>query len=162
MAKSFIDFVPSQIQAPQFNVTLDGQIFTALITWSLFAQRYYITLTALDGTLILTEALVGSPIPIAISAIAWANGRVTVTTANPHGIPFGRSAILTIDGVTPAAFNGDMQVLVTGRNTFTYPLAVNPGPATILGAVEKNVNLVAGFFTSKLIFRQPNNQFEVT
>jgi hypothetical protein len=162
MAKTFIDFVPSQIQAPLFNVTLDGNIYTAIITWNLFAQRYYITLMALDGTVILTQALVGSPIPISISALSWANGTVTVTTANPHGVRIGRAALLTIDGVTPDAFNGIVQVLITGQTTFSYPLAVNPGPATILGAVEKNINLVAGFFTSTLVFRQDNNQFEVT
>jgi hypothetical protein len=162
MAKTFINFVPSKVQVPQFNVTLDGNTYTVLVRWNLFAQRYYITIVSLEGVVILTEALVGSPIPIAISAVSWVNGLVTVMTQNPHGLRFGRSVILTLSGITPDAYNGAVQVLVTGANTFSFPLTANPGAATVLGQMERNINLVAGFFTSTLVFRTANNQFEVT
>jgi hypothetical protein len=162
MPKTFIDFVPSQIQAPQFNLTLDGNTYTAVITWNLFAQRYYITILSLEGTVIVTEALVGSPIPIAISSVSWANGKAIVRTAAPHGLRFAQSAIRTISGMAPDAYNGTFQVFAIDRSTFSFPLAANPGAATGIGAVENNINLVAGLFTSTLVFRAANNQFEVT
>lgn len=162
MAKTFIDFVPSLFQAPQYNITLDGNIYTALVTWNVYAQRYYITISALSGERIITQALVGSPIPIAISGISWnGGGRATVTTNVPHGLRFGQVADLTISGVTPNAFNGNVRVLVTGLNSFSYPLATNPGLATIMGVVENNIDLVAGLFDSSLVYREDNKQFEI-
>jgi hypothetical protein len=162
MAKTFIDFVPSQIQAPQYNVTLDDNTYTMIVTWSLFAQRYYITLVSLSGAVILTEALVGSPIGIEITGIAWANGKVVVTTDSPHGLSIGSAVNLTITGAAPDALNGVVQALVIDRITFSYPLAADPGAASVLGSVEKNINLVGGFFESTLIYRAANAQFEVS
>lgn len=162
MDKTFIDFVPSLFQAPQFNMTLDGSLYTARVTWNVYAQRYYITISALSGERIITQALVGSPIPIAIAGVSWSPAGVTVTTVDPLRLRFGQVADLTISGMTPDAFNGNVRALVTGRNSFQYALVSDPGPAMILGVVENNIDLVAGLFTSSLVYREDNKQFEVT
>ena len=55
------NFAPT-VRAPfQFQATLDGVIYTVIVTWNLFGQRYYINIYALDGTWIVTLPLVGSP-----------------------------------------------------------------------------------------------------
>jgi hypothetical protein len=42
-----------------------------------------------------------------------------------------------------------------------YSLAANPGTATGFGALTYDISLVSGYFDSTLVFRQPNQQFEV-
>jgi hypothetical protein len=69
---------------------------------------------------------------VAIASIAWASGTVTVTTTEPHNLPSGTTAG-NIYGCTPTAYNGAYTLTRTGANTFTYPLASNPGTATNLG-----------------------------
>jgi len=69
---------------------------------------------------------------VKISTITWSGGTVTVTTASPHGLPTGTTSG-TIYGCTPSAYNGSYTFTRTGASTFTYPLASNPGTATVLG-----------------------------
>ena len=68
---------------------------------------------------------------LTISAIAWANGTVTVTTSTAHGYSSGYSVVIA--GNTPTGYNGTYTVTVTGATTFTYALATNPGTETALG-----------------------------
>ena len=159
---TFINFVPSQVIAPSFQVTLDDNLYTASVEWMLFPQRYFLRITGLSGVLVLFTALVGSPLGNNIAAISWANGKVTITTVDPHFFRVGQIVNLTIVGVVPAAYNGIIQAFVTGRNTFTFALAANPGVATTLGSVQRNINLVAGLFTSTMVYRTVNQQFEIT
>jgi hypothetical protein len=71
---------------------------------------------------------------IAITAIAWAAGVVTVTCAGPHGL--GISSVARIAGVTPAGYNGDKTVVtVPGPNQITYALEADPGVQTVLGTL---------------------------
>jgi hypothetical protein len=159
---TIIPFVPSSVQAPQFNLTLDSNEYIGTVEWVLFAQRYYLKIEGLRGDLILYTALIGSPIGLDISALSWANGKVTVTTTDPHHFRFGQILNVTIADATPAAYNGTYQALVTGRNTLTFPLATNPGIATVFGNLQQNINLAGGLFQSTLIFREDNSQFEVS
>jgi len=71
----------------------------------------------------------------AITSAVWSGGVVTVTTTAPHGYPSAETIGLTIAGMTPAAYNGTFQATITGTTTFTYPLASNPGTATVFGIV---------------------------
>ena len=49
------------VAAPfQFQPTLDGTAYTATVTWNLWGQRYYLTITDLQGNVILCIALIGS------------------------------------------------------------------------------------------------------
>ena len=70
-----------------------------------------------------------------ISSISWSGGTVTVTTVNPHGLVGAQS--LQVTGVTVAfiasAYEGTFTCTPTGSNTFTYPLASNPGTTTTPG-----------------------------
>jgi hypothetical protein len=155
-------FAPSP-QAPwMFQPTLDGQIYTGVITWNLAAQRWYLNLYSLAGALVVAKALVGSPPAIPIAAVAWTLGTATVTTQDPHGYPPGATIVLTIAGVTPSGYNGTVSALITGPSTFTYSLASFPGLATAFGQVSYDINLVQGYFTtSTMVFRQASQQFEV-
>lgn len=80
----------------------------------------------------LTEQLtIQSPTPVAVSvsSLTSAGGTATATTAAPHGYATGD--FVTIAGADQAAYNGEVQVTVTGASTFTYPVAGGPvTPAT--------------------------------
>lgn len=71
--------------------------------------------------------------PAANSTLTWAGSVVTVTTAANHGIPNGKSLLVTIAGVSPTGYNGTFTATATGANTFTYPLVSNPGSETVPG-----------------------------
>ena len=160
---TFINFVPSKVPpAPFFNATLDGSIYTITILWNLFAQRYYVQVQSLDGTIILYTALVGSPIGIDVSALSWANGTVTVTTITPHQIPIGQIVNVSLVGAIPDAYNGLVEALVINMTQFTFALATNPGAATTFGTIQQNIDLVAGLLNDTLVYRGANMQFEVT
>ena len=72
---------------------------------------------------------------IHITSVAWASAVVTVTTTTPHGIPSGDVVQVTIAGMTPSGYNGTFAATSTGASTFTYPLSLNPGSATVQGTV---------------------------
>lgn len=69
-----------------------------------------------------------------ISAMTWAAGTVTVTTADGALSAIRTGAVMkTVIGVNASpyqgggSFTGVYNATVTGTNTFTYPLASNPG-----------------------------------
>jgi hypothetical protein len=161
------NFQPSVVQPFQFSPVLDGQTYTAIITWNLFrgpnnaTQGYFLNLYSLDGTLIVCRALVGSDVGLTVQSLAWANGIVTVTTSEPHGYKIGKTLSLTLNGATPTGFNGLQSMLVTGPNTLTFPLSTNPGVPTAFGAVSFDVSMTSGYFSSTLVYRTANSQFEV-
>lgn len=155
------DFTPN-LQAPyQFQPTLDNSVYTAIVTWNLSGRRFYLNLFSLDGTRLLTTAVVGSPTGFKLIDLEWDLGEVTARTETPHGYQVGETIALTVSGVSPSGYNGTYYALITGPNTLTYRVATFPGSVTIFGLVGYNISLVAGFFTSTLVFRQANNQFEV-
>lgn len=70
---TYIDFVPSQVQPFQFQATLDGTVYTVLVTWNVFRQGqqgYYITISTLGNMLVGCIACVGSPLNYDISLSA--------------------------------------------------------------------------------------------
>jgi len=72
---------------------------------------------------------------VSISTISWAStggGTVTVVTSEPHGLPTGTSSGF-IAGCSPTAYNGSYTFTKVTFNTFTYPLASNPGASSVLG-----------------------------
>lgn len=58
---TFVQFKPSQFANFQFSPTLDGISYTAICTWNIYAPRYYISIYDNNGTLIVTNPIVGSP-----------------------------------------------------------------------------------------------------
>ena len=168
MTTTFFNFTPSSAAPFQFQPVLDGQPYSATVPWLLFGRRYYLNLFALDGTQILLTGLNGSPIGIQIGSLSWANGTVSATTIAPHGYKTARSIMLTIAGCAPNAYNGLVKALITGPSSFSWPLAINPGPASVFGNANYDINLIGGvekedgtFFSSTLVFRAQNSQFEV-
>lgn len=72
--------------------------------------------------------------PAAIASLTWSGGVVTAQTQEPiAGYVTGDSFLTAIAGASPVAYNGNVTATVTGTNTFTYPLASNPGSATVTG-----------------------------
>lgn len=156
-------FVQPPTQPFSFSPTLDGDIFTAVVTWSLFGRRFYLNVYAADGTLIFALPLIGSPSGVAMQSASFDHGRITVVTASPHGYLLGDTINLTISGTTPDEYNGTVQALITGRNTFSFLSPVDLGSPSILGVVSFNINLAAGYFNaSTLVYREANRYFEVT
>jgi len=62
-----------------------------------------------------------------------------------------------------------VNALITGPATFTYPIASNPGAATVFGTASYDINLIGGVpnqngvpFSSTLVFRDASQQFETS
>jgi hypothetical protein len=71
-----------------------------------------------------------------ISTINWAGSTATVTTGTPHGLATFDTVMITIRGAVPSGYNGTYLCTVTGSQTFTYALPVNPGPETSAGSYQ--------------------------
>lgn len=162
-----IDFAPSQAQAFQFQAVLDGTPYNVIVTWNMYrgpnnaTQGFYVNINNLDGTPVVTRALVGSDAGKQLQSLSWSKGRVTATTVDPHGLDVGQTTTLTVSGASPTAYNGLQKCLVTGTNTFSYALASNPGAATAFGQASFDISLTSGYFASTLVYRAANRQFEV-
>lgn len=88
---------------------------------------------------------------VAISSLNFNVDVVEVVTTVAHGIPVGQVVPIVISGAAPAGYNGSYQGTSTGANTLTYPLALNPGAATVegtltLGAVNELTAMATTFF----------------
>jgi hypothetical protein len=59
-----IAFAPNNQVSPPFSTifTLDGQSYAGSVTWNVYAQRWYLTLSDQGGNVIWNGALVGSPL----------------------------------------------------------------------------------------------------
>lgn len=154
-------FQPST-QAPfQFQPSLDGDVYNAVVSWNLFGARYYLNVYALSGALVFSMALIGSPTGTAIEQMTWEAGKVTVVTADPHGYDIGKTVDLTLSGCAPAAYNGRVEAFVTEVDQIVFSLDTDPGLATIYGTLSYDISMTAGYFASTLVFRESSSQFEV-
>lgn len=61
MTTTYVSFAPSPLANFQFQATLDGGGYTVATFWNLYAQRYYLSITASDGALVLSLPLIASP-----------------------------------------------------------------------------------------------------
>lgn len=68
-----------------------------------------------------------SKVPVSIN---WAGGIATVN-APGHGMPNG--GIVDGTGFSPTAYNASFTITKVDDNTFTFPLASNPGAVTMMG-----------------------------
>jgi hypothetical protein len=157
----FIDFVPSTGSPFQFQAQFDGDIYTVIMTWSLFGARYIVNIYDLTGTLIVSRPLVGSPSGVLLSSITNDSQTAIATTSVPHVLPVGSLLNLTVSDVTPADYVGTFASRVLNETQFSYQLATNPSDAISLGNVAYNISLTAGYFSTQLVWRPANNQFEI-
>ncbi len=163
---TYVLFQPS-ITAPfQFSPTLDGVQYSAVVTWGLAGQRWYINLYDQTGNRIFTLPVIGSPDAIQTSSLTWdeLTGTVTVTTAAAHGLTIGMVVELTITDVVPATYNGIWSLFVTGPMTLTFSQETDPGgDATAQGNIGRDINIAGGYFQiSTLVYRQSTGQFEIS
>lgn len=156
-------FSPSPLQNQTFNPVLGGTTYTAVVTWNLFGQRWYLNLYDSNGNLIISTAVVASQDPQQISAITWAENVVTVTTTVPHWLPVGSMAVLYVSGNVPDAYNGLVLCSITGPNTLTYELDSDPGINTTAGSVGGVVDLSAAAVPgAMLLYYASTQQFATT
>lgn len=96
------------------------------------------------------------------NALTWALGKVWASVGVPLTYRLGDIVKYTINDCVPAAYNGTYECAVTSETTFSYELTPDPGPATTLGTVSQDINLLAGYFsTSTMVWRDANQQFEI-
>ncbi|MEX3914893.1 hypothetical protein AB4Y43_01415 [Paraburkholderia sp. BR10872] len=67
---TYIPFTPSPSSNFVFQPTLDGQQYTAIMTWNMFGQRYYLNLYTSQNVLVLCVPLIGSPDNYSISMVS--------------------------------------------------------------------------------------------
>ena len=72
---------------------------------------------------------------VQISTAVWATNEVTYTTSGPHGFAAASTIDVVISGMAPAGYNGYFTATITGADTFTVPLANDPGVASAFGSV---------------------------
>lgn len=58
---TFTQFTPSVSKNFTFQPTLDGQVYSVVITWSLFGQRWLVNCYDLSGNLVFVRPLRSSP-----------------------------------------------------------------------------------------------------
>lgn len=154
---TYVAFVPSTTAPFQFQATFDGAQYNVIVTWNEFGQRYYINVYDLGGNLQLARSLVSSGAKLA-STFSWSYGTAAATTAANHNVPVGQMAAITASD-TGVGYDGAYQALATGPSTLSYLLSSNPG-TTATGNVSQDVDLLGGYFTSSLVFREASQQFE--
>jgi hypothetical protein len=170
---TIIPFLPSNLRAPQFSLTLDGSPYKLVVTWNISALRYYINIYDISGNWIITVPLLTTPPSRQISSVAFNPflDIVTVKLVDPAAWPIplspggivmkpGTMVDYTLENFTPDTYNGLFRALQINTTTFSIPMASDPGPASILGTAARYINMVSGVFTtSTLIYR--NGAFEV-
>lgn len=155
-------FTPSTLSNFQFGPTLDGSQYNAVVVWNVFGQRYYLNVYSLEGALVCSLPMVGSPEAIPLASLDWANGIVVAQTSAPHGFTVGSKVTVTIAGCAPTTYNGLIEALVLNTTLFQYDVASNPGSVATLGTVAYQINLVGAFFDSSILIYNPQaNQIEV-
>lgn len=127
--------MPFQIVTENVSLTVGAAPLTLQQTGAIVSQGG--TNLAAGTTEMLTQASDLTPYlaaPLAINALSWSSGLVTVgTTAAIPGVQTGDTFITTLAGQTPAGYSGQVVGTVTGANAFTFPLASNPGAETGFG-----------------------------
>lgn len=168
---TYTAFKPPPNNSFSFQPILDGNTCNAVAWFNADGQRWYINVTAVDGTLLFNLPMIGSPTGFSLQRLTWANGIAEGTTIDSHGFDFMATVMLTVSGCSPEEFNGLFPAFITGDTTFTYKLASNPAGITAdgtdeavkLGFVSQDFNIGAGYLTtSTLVFREASQMFEVT
>lgn len=130
MTTAIVTVEASVIQAPAPNLLQQtgGLVTQGGSTLTPGTSQLVSTLDDLTAILAASDAL---------TSLIWSGGTVTGTTTAAHGWGNGDVIPIVISGAVPSAYDGTFQGTITGANTFTYPLAGNPGtsPASTPGTV---------------------------
>ncbi len=63
-------FTPNANTPYEFQPTLDGSQYNAVVRWNIFGRRFYLFLYQLNGTRVLVTPVTGSPVGSDISLVA--------------------------------------------------------------------------------------------
>lgn len=159
---AYYDFVPNANTPFQFQPTLDGDTYNIIVAWNLFGQRWYINVYDLPGNLIVATPLIGSPPTYTVQNASWTEGYATLAFTARHGYPVGTTLAMTISGMVPDVYNGTYLVFATSPSAVAYEIASDPGQAKQFGSAGTDINLVAGYFSSTIVFRQSDQRFEIS
>lgn len=126
--------------------TTDGEIESvATIPGDDYDQVWWVVRRTIGGTvkryievfeegLQTDSAVTGAVAESAIVSATWSGGTVTVTQT-AHGYTTGDT--IRLSGFTPAGYNGEHEITVTGANTYTFALADDPGATSVVGTAAK-------------------------
>lgn len=156
---TIVPFTPSIDSPFQFQLTLDGQPYGAVITWNVFGQRYYVNLYAADGTRIFTQPLVGSMNRVPI-------GQLTTTRGSPYAqVDAGTDLTSVGNGTVVLSSNvnvGTVVSVLAGTNLLLSQPAIVTG-IDIAAQFSNDINLAGVYFSaSALVYRSAATQFEVS
>ncbi len=153
-------FTPAIGQNITFNPVLNGNTYTANITWNVFGQRWYLNLYDANNNLIIATAVVSSDDTHPINSISWSGNTVTIEADSPHFLKIGTLVNLALTGNNPDAYNGVYQCAVTGPSTLTYSLTTDPGQQVTAGYFGGIVDLCSGLLApSALVYYANTSQF---
>jgi hypothetical protein len=158
---TYFQFLPSNRKAQSFAPTFDGNIYNVTVYWNISAQRYYVNCKDLSGNLIFMVPLVGNSNPFQILSMIYdpLNQRVIAEVDEQYYLRIGRVLQANVINCVPNQYNGSGFLYVLSHNQIYYPLATDPGPATVLGVIDYLISMTKGYFQSTMIFR--NGYFEV-
>lgn len=157
---TFVDFAPTGTEPFQFQPILNGTQYTALITWNIFGERYYLNLYDLSNNLIVCEALTESG-PMLRCALTWADNVATAVCQAPHNVPIADVAYLRISQTDGSTYEGVYLGTAVDEVTLTFDLTTNPDqPVAIAGTLSFDLDLLGGYGIGSLYFHADTQQFE--
>lgn len=139
---------PSHMQIIQLK--MDKNAFAPITTSTTVGTTTTLALGTgtYDASFGTSQSVIVTGVSNGVSSLSWSGGTVTVTTPAAHGSVGTITA--TLSGCTPAAYNGTYTFTVTGATTYTYPLAADPGTATVIGTYTHSAgwNAMNGTYTT--------------
>lgn len=155
-----VDFTPSPDVLFTFTMELLGIQYTATTPWNIAREDFYISVTNLNGDILLFSALIESG-PAFSAQLSWdAPGVATAVCSGPHNVGLGQVALTRISG-TGTGFDGVWLALAVDDVTLTYTLPVNPQVApSVSGTASFDVDLLAGLGIGSLYYHSDTMQFE--
>ena len=173
---TLVQFRPSLQANFTFSPQLDGQTYNAVVTWNVYAQRYYLSIYTLQGVLALNIPLIGSPDVQSVAGytlegspllfLAQVNGNVIPgCLVTGVGIPDGTLVrTSTTPPGTPAIF---MQPTVTGTIVGTSGQLLtlsNPSESqqsNVTFNFTYSISLTKGYFDTPIVYRSSSGNFEI-
>ena len=159
-------FQPSSAGPFTFQPVLDGQTYTARVSWNIYRHGWYVDLFTLQGDRVFTLPLAGSSAGLTLETLQrdQVSGVVTATATVPHGYAPGQLVRLTVSNAAPDGYNGRFECRILGPDSFAYTLPDDPGAAMAqnTGAASYDISLTDNYFESTLVYREPSRQFEVS
>jgi len=157
---TFVDFAPTGTEPFQFQPTLNGTQYTAVITWNIFREGYYLNLYDLSNNLIVCEAMTESGSMLRCS-LTWADNIATAVCQVPHNVPLAAVSYLRISQSGGSKYDGAYLGTAVDEFTMAFDLPENPDqPVAILGTLSFDLDLLGGYGIGSLYFHADTQQFE--